>query len=114
MFAIPHIDSDPKSIITEEYPLGVGASSVTDDFDEKNSSEHCIRTSKKKHNHDPSEEEQDNLFREEHNLELTCGTPLLDDILRHTDDSGSPGNRDREGTRRWAFELLRTCGITPS
>jgi hypothetical protein len=46
-----------------------------------------MRTSEKKRNHRPSEKEKDNPFGEKDNLELTYRNPILDDILRHIDDS---------------------------
>jgi hypothetical protein len=53
------------------------------------------------------------LFEEEHDelhRELSAGNPILHDIRRHIEDPRSPGNRYLEETRRWAFDLLRTCG----
>jgi hypothetical protein len=51
------------------------------------------------------------LFEEEDKMpELSDGNPILDDILRHIHDPHSPGNRYCEDIRRWAFEILRTCG----
>jgi hypothetical protein len=87
-----HIDPDPKSITTEEYLSEVDASSAADDFDERISwelMEHSMRTSEKKDNYSPSEEEENNPFGEEDNLKLTQGNPILDDILPHINDSRS-------------------------
>jgi hypothetical protein len=106
----PHTDSDPKTITREEHLSEADALIAADGFDKKISAEPMergMRTREKTNSHGTSEE--DNPFEEEENLELTGGNPILDEILRHTDDPRSPGNRYCEGTRRWAFELLRMC-----
>jgi hypothetical protein len=90
-------------IATEEQLSEIDASRAAEDFDEKSSSEpmkHSMRTNEKRHSQGRSEKEEDNPFGEEDSLEITCGIIILDDILRHIDDSRSHRNRYREGTRR--------------
>jgi hypothetical protein len=57
-----------------------------------------------------AEEDHHEAFEEETDNEPSGSNPILDDILRHIGHPRSPGNRYTEATRRWVFELLRTCG----
>jgi hypothetical protein len=56
------------------------------------------------------ERDESNLFEEKYDLETARVSPILEGVIRHIDDSHSPGNRHAEMTRLWVFELLRTCG----
>jgi hypothetical protein len=40
----------------------------------------------------------------------TSDQAIIDDLMRHLEAPRSRGNRYKPETRKWAFELLRTCG----
>jgi hypothetical protein len=42
---------------------------------------------------------------------VTKPSPIIDDIMRYSQNPRSSGNRYSPETRDWAFELLQTCGV---
>jgi hypothetical protein len=80
--------------------------------------EQTMRTAEREDCGRSSEEDgegaENNLFEEENDLEGPKVSPILEDFIRHIDDSHSPTNQNTEMTGLWTSELLHMCGSKAS